>query len=101
MGLALLDKARETYQVDADLLQEKARILEDKLKDFNVRGEVVEILPGPVITTFEYRPAPGVKLSKIVGLSDDLALALAAISIRIVATDAALERSHTRVRRRV
>ncbi len=81
----LEEKKKIRRQVDADLLQEKARILEGKLNDFNVKGEVVEILPGPVITTFEYRPAPGIKLSKIVGLSDDLALALSAISIRIVA----------------
>ncbi|MCG8616163.1 MAG: DNA translocase FtsK 4TM domain-containing protein [Desulfobacterales bacterium] len=84
--LSFLDeKTKIRRQVDTELLQEKARILEAKLKDFNVRGDVVEILPGPVITTFEYRPAPGIKLSKIVGLSDDLALALSAISIRIVA----------------
>ena len=43
------------------MLKEKSRILEDKLNDFNVFGEVVEILPGPVITTFEYRPASGIK----------------------------------------
>ncbi|WDP89248.1 MAG: DNA translocase FtsK 4TM domain-containing protein [Desulfobacter sp.] len=84
--LSFLDeKAKVRRHVDTQILQEKAKILEEKLKDFNVRGEVVEILPGPVITTFEYRPAPGIKLSKIVGLSDDLALALSAISIRIVA----------------
>ena len=81
----LEEKKKIRRQVDTDLLQEKARILEGKLNDFNVKGEVAEILPGPVITTFEYRPAPGIKLSKIVGLSDDLALALSAISIRIVA----------------
>ncbi len=85
-NLSFLDeKPQVTRQIDTQLLQDKARILEGKLKDFNVAGEVVEILPGPVITTFEYRPAPGIKLSKIVGLSDDLALALSAISIRIVA----------------
>lgn len=84
--LSFLDeKPKVQRHIDTQLLQEKARILEGKLKDFNVDGEVVEILPGPVITTFEYRPAPGIKLSKIVGLSDDLALALSAISIRIVA----------------
>ncbi len=81
----LEEKAKVRRQIDAEGLQAKARILEAKLNDFNVKGEVVEILPGPVITTFEYRPAPGIKLSKIVGLSDDLALALSAISIRIVA----------------
>ncbi|MDD9300986.1 MAG: DNA translocase FtsK 4TM domain-containing protein [Desulfobacter sp.] len=84
--LSFLDeKPKIRRQIDAQGLQDKARILEGKLKDFNVRGEVAEILPGPVITTFEYKPAPGIKLSKIVGLSDDLALALSAISIRIVA----------------
>jgi len=84
--LSFLDeKAKVHRRIDTDGLQAKARILEGKLNDFNVKGDVVEILPGPVITTFEYRPAPGIKLSKIVGLSDDLALALSAISIRIVA----------------
>jgi len=84
--LSFLDeKPMVSRQIDTQFLQDKARILEGKLRDFNVAGEVVEILPGPVITTFEYRPAPGIKLSKIVGLSDDLALALSAISIRIVA----------------
>lgn len=67
------------------LLHKKGEILENKLRDFGVKGEVVDILPGPVITTFEYRPAPGVKISKIVNLTDDLALALSALSIRIVA----------------
>ncbi|MBU8849846.1 MAG: DNA translocase FtsK 4TM domain-containing protein [Desulfobacterales bacterium] len=71
--------------IDTDLLKGKAKILESKLNDFNVFGEVVEILPGPVLTTFEYKPASGIKISKIAGLSDDLALALSAISIRIVA----------------
>ncbi len=79
------EKVKVRREIDTDKLQKKARILETKLNDFNVKGEVVEILPGPVITTFEYRPAPGIKLSKITGLSDDLALALSAVSIRIVA----------------
>ncbi|MBU1341371.1 MAG: DNA translocase FtsK 4TM domain-containing protein [Proteobacteria bacterium] len=79
------EKVKIEKNIDTDLLKEKAKILESKLNDFNVFGEVVEILPGPVITTFEYKPAPGIKISKIAGLSDDLALALSAISIRIVA----------------
>ena len=66
-------------------LEMNARLLEKKLEDFNVRGQVVEIRPGPVITMYEFRPAPGVKISKVAGLSDDLALALRAPSIRIVA----------------
>ncbi len=66
-------------------LEMNARRVEKKLADFGVDGEVVEILPGPVITMYEFKPAPGVKISKVAGLSDDLALALRAPSIRIVA----------------
>ena len=62
-----------------------ARRLERKLGDFGVEGEVVEILPGPVITMYEFKPAPGVKISKVAGLSDDLTLALQAPSVRIIA----------------
>jgi len=59
--------------------------LEKKLEDFGVNGQVVAVSPGPVITTYEYEPAPGVKINKVANLSDDLALALRAASIRIVA----------------
>nr|NJM01418.1 DNA translocase FtsK [Desulfobacula sp.] len=84
--ISFLDEKKKVKKnIDTGLLKEKAKILESKLNDFNVFGEVVEILPGPVITTFEYKPAAGIKISKIAGLSDDLALALSAISIRIVA----------------
>ena len=83
--ISFLDEKKKVRKnIDAALLKEKSRILQKKLSDFNVSGEVIEILPGPVITTFEYMPAPGIKISKIKGLSDDLALALSAISIRIV-----------------
>ena len=71
--------------VDTAHLEDQARRLESKLNDFGVKGEVTNVTPGPVITTFEYKPAPGVKINKIVNLSDDLALALKALSIRIVA----------------
>jgi S-DNA-T family DNA segregation ATPase FtsK/SpoIIIE len=66
-------------------LRMQSKLLEKKLEDFGVRGQVVAVTPGPVITTFEYEPAPGVKINKIVNLTDDLALALRATSIRIVA----------------
>ncbi|WP_319521341.1 DNA translocase FtsK [uncultured Desulfosarcina sp.] len=66
-------------------LRMQSRLLEKKLEDFGVHGKVVAVTPGPVITTFEYEPAPGVKINRIVSLTDDLALALRAISIRIVA----------------
>lgn len=81
----LKEKKKIEKNIDRDMLKFRAQILERKLNDFNVFGEIVEILPGPVITTFEYKPAAGIKISKIAGLSDDLALALSAISIRIVA----------------
>lgn len=85
-SLSFLDeKQKIENSIDEALLKKKSQILENKLIDFNVSGEVMEILPGPVITTFEYKPAPGIKISKIAGLSNDLALALSAISIRIVA----------------
>ncbi|MCD6560853.1 MAG: DNA translocase FtsK 4TM domain-containing protein [Deltaproteobacteria bacterium] len=71
--------------VQRESLEMNARLLEKRLKDFAVKGEVSAIHPGPVITMYEYKPAPGIKISKIVGLSDDLALALRAPSIRIVA----------------
>ena len=72
-------------EIQRESLEANARRLELKLADFGVEGEVVEILPGPVITMYEFKPAPGIKISKIAGLSDDLALALRAPSVRIVA----------------
>ncbi len=71
--------------VDDENLRMQSMMLEKKLQDFGVDGKVKAVTPGPVITTFEYKPAPGVKINKIVNLTDDLALALRAISIRIVA----------------
>ncbi|MBN1832881.1 MAG: DNA translocase FtsK 4TM domain-containing protein [Deltaproteobacteria bacterium] len=72
-------------EIQRESLEMNARRLEKKLADYGVQGEVSEIHPGPVITMYEYKPAPGVKISKVAGLSDDLALALRAPSIRIVA----------------
>lgn len=72
-------------RVDEDNLRALSSMLENKLLDFGVSGQVVAVYSGPVITTFEYEPAPGVKINKIVNLADDLALVLRAGSIRIVA----------------
>jgi len=76
---------RKDMDIQRESLEMNARRLEKKLEDFGVHGEVKEIRPGPVITMYEFKPAPGVKISKVSGLSDDLALALRAPSIRIVA----------------
>ena len=95
------DRGRTTYQLppiglldgpesnrkgaDHEGLVMLSKLLEKKMQDFGVSGKVTEVCPGPVITTFEYEPAPGIKISKIVNLTDDLALSLKAVSIRIVA----------------
>ena len=84
--LSLLESPEQKeIKVDKESLLANAKILEKRLEDFGVQGKVTEVRPGPVITMFEYEPAPGVKINKIVNLSDDLALALRAISVRIVA----------------
>ncbi len=70
---------------DRESLIMNSRILEKKLADFGVLGRVVTVHPGPVITMYEFEPAPGVKVNRITNLSDDLALALRALSIRIIA----------------
>jgi len=67
-----------------EALEAMSRLVEIKLKDFGVEVEVVAVLPGPVITRFELRPAPGVKASQISGLAKDLARALSTISVRVV-----------------
>jgi len=86
-SLDLLDDPPEgkSKSIQKESLEMNARRLEKKLADFGVQGEVVEILPGPVITMYEFKPAPGVKISKVASLADDLALTLRASSIRIVA----------------
>jgi DNA segregation ATPase FtsK/SpoIIIE, S-DNA-T family len=84
--LELLDPADgEQIKVDTDTLQANSLILQKKLEDFGVEGEVVAVRPGPVITMYEFKPAPGVKVRRIVMLADDLAMALRAVSVRILA----------------
>lgn len=66
-------------------LKANASLIISKLKDFGVEGEILEIRPGPVITMYEFTPAPGIKINKIVSLADDLAMALKASPVRVVA----------------
>lgn len=70
---------------DRDSLLMNSKILEKKLADFGVTGRVVRVHPGPVITMYEYEPSAGIKVNKIVNLTNDLTMALRAISIRIIA----------------
>lgn len=84
--LSLLDSQESRGPViDPDFLRRNAAVLERKLLDYKVEGKVVEIHPGPVVTMYEFLPAPGVKISQIAALADDLTMALEAVSIRIVA----------------
>jgi DNA segregation ATPase FtsK/SpoIIIE, S-DNA-T family len=75
----------EQFKIDKETLHANSLILQKKLADFGVEGEVVAVRPGPVITMYEFKPAAGVKVRRIVTLSDDLAMALRAVSVRILA----------------
>ena len=81
--LALLDAPRSERKIDERELMELARQLEEKCHEFAVAGSVVQIHPGPVVTTFEFKPDAGVKYAKVTGLADDLSLALKAESVLI------------------
>ena len=84
--LTLLDMPPiEHAQVDETALQRSARILEQKLADFGVEGQVVEVQPGPVVTMYKLEPGSGIKVSQIVNLADDLSMALRAATVRIQA----------------
>ncbi|MEE2635845.1 MAG: DNA translocase FtsK 4TM domain-containing protein [Acidobacteriota bacterium] len=81
--LSLLDPPREHHKFDERELLENARHLENKCHEFAVEGKVIQIHPGPVVTTFEFKPDAGVKYSKVTGLADDLCLAMQAESVLI------------------
>jgi S-DNA-T family DNA segregation ATPase FtsK/SpoIIIE len=82
----LLDLPQDQpLKLDKDTLHANSLILQNKLADFGVQGEVTAVRPGPVITMYEFKPAPGVKVRRIVMLADDLAMALRAVSVRILA----------------
>ena len=84
--LALLsDPPPMVSKVDKEYLLMNSNVLEKKLLDFGIEGQIVQVHPGPVITMYELEPAAGVKISRIVNLSDDLALAMKSGSVRIVA----------------
>jgi DNA segregation ATPase FtsK/SpoIIIE, S-DNA-T family len=81
--LSLLDPAKAEQKIDERELMDAARQLEDKCREFAVEGQVAQIHPGPVVTTFEFKPEAGVKYSKITSLADDLCLAMQAESVLI------------------
>ena len=81
--LALLDAPKTVRKIDERELMDSARLLEEKCREFSVEGSVVQIHPGPVVTTYEFKPDAGVKYSKVTNLSDDLCLAMRAESVLI------------------
>ena len=80
---SLLQRPDEQQAVDADELKQLAQVLTEKYAEFEVHGQITQINPGPVVTTFEFKPEAGIKYSRITNLSDDLCLALKAESILI------------------
>ncbi|WP_235919269.1 DNA translocase FtsK [Aureimonas psammosilenae] len=66
-----------------EVLQDNARLLEGVLDDFSVKGEIIEVRPGPVVTLYELEPAPGIKSSRVIGLADDIARSMSAIAARV------------------
>jgi len=70
-------------RLNAEGLQQNARLLSSVLEDFGVRGEIVKVRPGPVITLYELEPAPGTKSARVIGLADDIARSMSAVSVRV------------------
>jgi len=82
-SISLLREGERSHKLDEEELKIRARAIEDKCLEFDVQGRVTQINPGPVVTTFEYKPEAGIKYSRIIGLTEDLCLALQAESILI------------------
>ncbi len=82
-SVSLLREGERSQKLDEDELKMRARAIEEKCLEFDVQGRVTQINPGPVVTTFEFKPEAGIKYSRIIGLTEDLCLALQAESILI------------------
>eukprot|EP01037_Dinobryon_pediforme_P009432 gene9432-9512_t len=76
-------KKQPATRISEDALEQNARLLEGVLEDFGVKGEIINVRPGPVVTLYELEPAPGVKSSRVIGLADDIARSMSAISARV------------------
>jgi DNA segregation ATPase FtsK/SpoIIIE, S-DNA-T family len=83
--LSLLNEPKRTnvVTISEDALEQNARLLEGVLDDFGVKGEIINVRPGPVVTLYELEPAPGTKSSRVIGLADDIARSMSAISARV------------------
>ncbi|MDQ7070358.1 MAG: DNA translocase FtsK 4TM domain-containing protein [Rhodobacterales bacterium] len=83
LGLLANPVAIERHHLSDEALEENARMLENVLDDYGVKGEIVSVRPGPVVTMYELEPAPGLKASRVIGLADDIARSMAALSARV------------------
>lgn len=84
LSLLTRPKASSTAaQLTDDALQQNARLLESVLDDFGIRGEIISVRPGPVVTLYELEPAPGIKSSRVISLADDIARSMSAVSARV------------------
>ncbi len=83
--LAMLAEPKKfvASKISEDALEQNARLLEGVLDDFGVKGEIINVRPGPVVTLYELEPAPGIKSSRVIGLADDIARSMSAISARV------------------
>ena len=83
LSLLTAAKSNERTTLSVETIQENATALESVLADFGVRGEIINAHPGPVVTLYELEPAPGIKSSRVIGLSDDIARSMSALSARV------------------
>ena len=83
LGLLTSPSTITRNPLSTEALEENARMLESVLDDYGVRGEIVAVRPGPVVTMYELEPAPGLKASRVIGLSDDIARSMSALSARV------------------
>jgi S-DNA-T family DNA segregation ATPase FtsK/SpoIIIE len=81
--LSLPARASAETKIDESALEQNARLLETVLEDFGVKGQIVKVRPGPVVTLYELEPAPGTKSSRVIGLADDIARSMSAVSARV------------------
>jgi S-DNA-T family DNA segregation ATPase FtsK/SpoIIIE len=81
--LAEPKKPAKGSQISDDVLEENARALEGVLEDFGVKGQIINVRPGPVVTLYELEPAPGIKSSRVISLADDIARSMSAVSARV------------------
>ena len=81
--LSLPSRVTAQPKIDEEALEQNARLLETVLDDFGVKGQIVKVRPGPVVTLYELEPAPGTKSSRVIGLADDIARSMSAVSARV------------------